>query len=523
MSLSSVAADRGTFWALTALLATGLVGPPLVVGLAAAGVPVMAGTVAVMLVTVGLLVHPAVRSRLAGLRLAIGTPVTLLFILGLTVATCYNVRLSRFMIDATRSDLSVLPNRKFFREHACLSSYTEAARFAAAGLNIYEVQRYVDIPKPGEFKDRYIGPISVDIYQYPPTFLVLPYPALAAGLDFFTVRQLWFVIQSAVLFTGIVLLARWISGPAAIVALLLMPAIWLAQTTRVTLQVGNFQLTAFPLAVLAMMAFERGRNVAGGLGLGLVAASKIFPGVLGLVLIGTRQWKAVVSTIGWSVALTLLAWMLVGSKPFTDFLTFQLPRIESGEAFFWIEQPEIAPINQSVYGLVTKLRQLGVPMTSQVAGNRASSVYALFVFLLAAFAGWRLQKLGSTGIPSDRLRMRHAQVWLALLTLASLRSPFVPDAYGLVGTMWLLTLVAADRRRRGYWWAVFGAAMIAFSLVLDGGLVTPPVPAWIVLLTLAIQLAAIGVNIAAVVGVSAASGRPDPSRLPTRDVEFRVP
>ena len=93
------------------------------------------------------------------------------------------------MIDATRSDLSVLPNRKFFREHACLSSYTEAARFAAAGLNIYEVQRYVDIPKPGEFKDRYIGPISVDIYQYPPTFLVLPYPALAAGLDFFTVRQ----------------------------------------------------------------------------------------------------------------------------------------------------------------------------------------------------------------------------------------------------------------------------------------------------------------------------------------------
>ena len=52
---------------------------------------------------------------------------------------------------------------------------------------------------------------------------------------------------------------------------------------------------------------------------------------------------------------------------------------------------------------------------------------------------------------------------VSLLTLASLRSPFVPDAYGLIGTMWLLTLVAADRRWRGYWWAVFGAAMIAFA------------------------------------------------------------
>ena len=136
------------------------------------------------------------------------------------VATGYNVRLSEFMLDATRTDLSVFPNRKFFREHACLSSYTEAGRFAAEGLNIYELERYVIIPKPGEYKDRYIGPISVDIYQYPPTFLILPYPAVAAGIDFFTVRRVWFFIQSLLLLTAIAMLASWIGGPAGIAALL---------------------------------------------------------------------------------------------------------------------------------------------------------------------------------------------------------------------------------------------------------------------------------------------------------------
>ena len=527
MSISSVAADRRAFPALTALLAAGLVGPTLVVALAATGVPPTAAAIGLVVVAAGLLWRPTVRSTLVQLRLALGTPIALLFILGLTIASCYTVRLSGFMLDATRADLSVFPKRKFFREHACLTSYTEAAGFAAEGLNIYEVQRYVDIPKPGEYKDRYIGPISVDIYQYPPTFLVLPYPAFAAGLDFFTIRRIWFFIQTTVFFAGVVLLARWISGPAAIAALLLMPLLWIAPTTRLTLQVGNFQLFAFATAMLAMIAFDRGRNVTGGLGLGFVSAAKIFPGVLGLILLVNRQWKAVLSTIGWSLALTLLAWMMIGSKPFTDFVTFQMPRIQSGEAFFWIEEdPNSPPINGSVYGLVTKLRALGLPMTGQLAANRASSAYALVVFLIAGLAAWRLSKLGSTGITSDALRMRQAQVWLALLSLTSFRSPFVPDAYGLIGTIWLLTLIAAERRWRGYMWVLFGSAMAAFSMVFDGSL-PRPLPTWILLLTLAIQLAAIGLNVAVAIGAAEgstlASERPDPSRLPTRDVEFRVP
>ena len=499
MPLNSVSADRRAFPALTTVLAVGLVGPPLVVGLASVGVPAVAAAVAVMIGAAIALARRAVRGPLIVLRRAVGTPVAIAFLLGLVVATGYNVRLSGFMLDANRSDRSVFPNRKFFREHACLSSYTEAARFAAEGLNIYEVQRYVNIPKPGEFKDRYIGPISVDIYQYPPTFLVLPYPAVAAGIDFFTVRRIWFFIQSLVLLTAIAMLASWIGGPAGIAALLLAPMLWIAPTTRLCLQVGNFQLTAFPVAVMAMLSFDRARNSVGGLALGFVAASKIFPGVLGLVLIATRRWKAVAWTIGWSVVLTLLAWMLVGSKPFTDFVTFQLPRIESGEAFFWTENPEIPPINHSIYGLVTKLRLLGLPMTSPLAGHRASSVFAAFVFALAIAAGWRLRQFGYTGMPSELLRIRYAQVWLSLLTLASLRSPFVPDAYGYIGTLWLLTIVAAEHRWKGSMWIAFAAAAIAVSIVADGAL-TAPVPTWIVLLSLAIQVLVIAFNVAMALG-----------------------
>ena len=64
-------------------------------------------------------------------------------------------------------------------------------------------------------------------------------------------------MQSVVLLLGVVVTARWIGGVSGLLALLLAPFLWLAPTTRVTLQIGNFQLTAFALSMLAMIAFER--------------------------------------------------------------------------------------------------------------------------------------------------------------------------------------------------------------------------------------------------------------------------
>jgi alpha-1,2-mannosyltransferase len=223
--------------------------------------------------------------------------------------------------------------------------------------------------------------------------------------------------------------------------------------------------------------------------------SKIFPGVLGLLLVGARQWRAVASVLLWSIALTVLAWTTLGSRPFVDFFAYQVPRIESGDAFFWIEDPGIAPVNQSLYGLVTKLRLLGVPWTDRPMATATSNLYGLVVVLLGAYAAWRLSHLARTGMTPSVFRLRQAQIWLALLSLASLRSPFVPDTYGLIGSLWLLTLLGAEAGRSVRTWTILAAAAVAFSVIMDGGVIPSPVPTWIVLTTLAIQTAAIGINV----------------------------
>lgn len=438
------------------------------------------------------------------------------------LAATYVARLTIFMFDPSKADYSVLPARPFFRGHSCLTSYTEAARLAPSGVNIFDISQYATEPRSGQFEPRYIGRFEVDLYQYPPAFLVLPAAASTVGLDFFQVRKLWFVMQAALLVGVMLLLARWVGGRQGLLALLLIPAVWLAPTTRVTLQIGNFQATALPLAVLAMMAFARRSNALGGLALGFATVSKIFPGVLGIILLFGRQWRAVVWTALAGIAIAAAAVVMVGTTPFVDFVRYQLPRIESGDAFFWIEDPQMAPVNHSIYGLVTKLRLLGVPATGRDAANAASSAYAVLLLPLAVIGARRSMRLEEAGLDASLGRLRQAQIWLGLLNLASLRSPFVPDAYGYVGTLWLLTLVAAERQRPLREWLGFAALAAAFSIVLDGGVVPVPVPAWMVLATLTIQIVAIAAN-AWVVITAARRSRPSCPRTDRRSMEPSLP
>ena len=199
-----------------------------------------------------------------------------------------------------------------------------------------------------------------------------------------------------------------------------------------------------------------------------------------------------------------------------------MPRIQSGEAFFWIEFPRTDPVNQSVHGLITKLRLLGVPGTSPAAANLVSSVYALLLVVVAVIGARRLQHLRDASTDPSLVRLRHAQAWLGLLNLASFRSPFVPDVYGLVGTLWLLTLLGAERRRASEWGGLIVAG-IAFSIVLDGGLVPTPVPVWLTLSTLAIQLAAYGINLFVVLTSTRPSGLGAEAPSPQADLRGPAP
>ena len=388
-----------------------------------------------------------------------------------------------------------------------MSSYTEAARLAPSGANIFDPAVYSQVSAQGTLGSRYIGTFEVDLYQYPPAFLILPAAAEKAGLDFFTVRTVWFVIQMVVLLGGLIVTATWIGGTRGAAAAMCIPLIFLAPTTRVALQAGQFPID---------------RVSAGGSRDDRVAfAITLHERVTGRFTKRpytdrwTRPWllrrQQDLPGRAWDRAPDAAAVEGCRSngrrrrrrhraraaggrpKPFVDFVYYQLPRIDSGQAFFWIEHADMAPVNQSVYGLVTKLRALGVPGTTAAAANLASSVYAVLLMVVAVIGARRLQRLTQASADPSLIRLRHAQLWLGLLSLASFRSPFVPDAYGLVGTLWLLTLIAAERQRL-YEWGALVAAGAAFSIVLDGGLVPTPVPLWMTLGSLAIQLAAYSIN-----------------------------
>ena len=392
---------------LVLVLATCLAGPPLVVGLAAAGVPWQITSALVASTGLVVLWRTALQARAIGYQ-RLYWPAVIAVVTVLGASTIATVRLSHFMLDHTRADLSVLPNRAFFRAHSCLSSYTEAARLAPTGANIFDVAQYSDLQRPGQIQPRFIGPFEVDLYHYPPAFLILPRTAVAAGLGFLTTRQAWFAIQSIVLMAAMVVLARWIGGASGLLVLLLVPVVWVSPTTRLTLQIGNFQITAFALSILAMIAFDRGRAGRGGFALGFSAVSKIYPGILGISLLVERRWGAVAWTAAWSLFFTAAAWLVIGSTPFVDFIRYQLPRIESGAAFFWIENADAAPINYGIHGLVIKLRFLGLPWTGPDAASRAASLYAVILVLLAFASAWRLKALASGAMEGERLRLRQS-------------------------------------------------------------------------------------------------------------------
>lgn len=470
-------------WLASGLMA--LVTPPLVVAVAAVGVPLVVAAItltviAVLVVVKGWRLLPesfAVPVRGRSWLLASWAVLAL-------VATVQTVRLGGFMHDPARTEWSVLPDRAFFRTHVCLSAYTEASRIAPTGQNVYDPKAYMD---------RRIGRLEVDLFQYPPAFLLLGGALRAGSEDFLVNRAVWFALQSLGLMAAALAIAWWVGGVTGAWAAWLIPLLWLATPTLLTLQLGNFQVSAFAWSVGAMVLASSGWIVAAGALLGFCAAGKIFPGVLALYLLARGRWAPVISTAAWALLWLLVAIAWFGMQPQWDFLLYQVPRIQNGEAFFWVDAPEIAGVNHSIYGLVARLRALGVPGATREVGNALASLFGATVLGLAAYVGWRRRRVP---LDEEGARAREAALWFALLNLGSLRSPFVPDAYAFFGSAWLAILVWAGLTRRTVAAAAaLGVLLFAFTRVFDGLLAEgAATPTWMLLVTLAVQVAAIALN-----------------------------
>ena len=364
----------------------------------------------------------------------------MLGVLGLLLAALLIGRLSVFMLSPGARDASVEPGSEFLVRHSCLTAYHEAARLIDEVPNVYEPSLYRTGITP-----RQLDGFNVDFFEYPPQFLLLPRLLSAVTEDYLTQRSLWFFGVLACFSVGVFGLSAWVGGDRLTTAALLAPSVLLAVPSRVSLQMGNFQLAALALAVLGMIAFDRKRMALGGALLALTTVTKLFPGVLVLYLIASRRYREVSWTLGFALLFTGLAAQVFGLAPLESFVSFQLPRLASGEAFPMLKNvPFAVAINHSIFGVPLKLGLAGAPGMS---------------FAVAAGVTWfYTAALAAVAVLAARLRLdraEQARLWLVLLGMAALRSPFLPQHYAVVPALWLCTLLpvgAHDRQPRARAW-----------------------------------------------------------------------
>ena len=381
-------------------------------------------------------------------------------LLGL-LAVVQVTRLSLFMADPNAVQHSLTPWNDFSRHHSCLTSFVVAAHFERAGYaNIYDPELYGRGQGPPQ---SFIGPFGLDLYEYPPTFLPLALLATRFAHDFFRIRMLWFALGAALFALTLVLQVRALDGAQRRFVALLSPALFIAMPMLMCQQLGNFQIMAFVLPMLALFALESGRTRSGAAVLAAVIVGKIFPGILGIDLLARRKWREAGWTAAFGALLLVMALVVVRWETFRAFFSFQLPRLSDGTAFPWMELPDrmvrMSGTNFGIYGLVKKLQALHVVGMNQHSARIVSQIYGVAVIAIAALASRRRRETV----------LARAQLWLALLTLASLRAPFVPSVYATIGTVWLILLIAAERPDEPRWLAGWGLAFLALQYIIPDG------------------------------------------------------
>ncbi|HEY1909016.1 MAG TPA: glycosyltransferase family 87 protein [Myxococcaceae bacterium] len=383
--------------------------------------------------------------------------VSVLWALGALFALLQMGRLAAFTADPDRLWGSTVPEPAA-ANHACISAYVVAADLSRRGTeNLYDERYY---PAFAGDAARLLAPASIhglsrwieDPYEYPPPFLLFPRAALALTDDFPAIRAGWFVLQALGLIVVAAWLARWIGGRDGDLALLLVPVLLASLPTMLALQFGQFHVATLLLSVAALICFEQRRTATGGALLGVAIVSKLFPAFLLVFLLSRRRWREVGWTVVAGALFTVVGLAFLGWAPFQAFLGYQLPRIQSGEAFAFYEKAAefIISRNFGIPGLSTKLAVLGVPGMTRGVGAVLGWIYTLVLLALAWIAGLR---------PPERLR--DARIWLGLLSLAALRSPLAPSAYVTVSMLWLLTLSAGEIRGRPVGAVAFVVAWLA--------------------------------------------------------------
>ena len=387
-----------------------------------------------------------------------------LFIAGAILLVVQVLALTAFIVNPNLGVWAATPWRPWPSIHSCVSSYWVAARMAPAAPNLYAESVYRPRPEPDKPRKPNLGPFLVDVYEYPPTFLPLPRLVVAATDDFWGFRRLWFAINLAGVALCLVAIARRFDTALGTQAVWLTPFVLVSPSIVGTLQAGNVHLLFIAAAAAAMLLFERQRHAAGGAILAYAIVSKLFPGVLLFYLLLRRDWRAVGWTAAWSVVLVAVTLADVGAAPFAAFLE-HLPGLLSGEAFPAFRSAAPIAVNESIPGLVFKIGVLGGPSLGFGASRILGWAYTVVVVGVTAWLALRPARRG-----------REPLVWIVILVLATMRSPFLP-MYGTFPSLWLATLLAALRwhQPRARWTAIAWWTVLAIGF--GQSFMSPPVTA----------------------------------------------
>lgn len=342
-------------------------------------------------------------------------------------------RLAVFMVHPELPAYSLIPNSSFEVEHSCATAYFVAARAASTSPDIYEDSLYTarDDDPTKVRKPLRMGLFRVDVFEYPPPFLLLPRALRLMAPDFLPFRNLWFGVSGAFVLAAMIAAAGALGPVVGTRALLLLPLAWLALPMASGMQKGNVHGVVIAASMLAMVLFERRRWAAGGVLLAFATVSKLYPGLLVLYLLSRREWRPVAWTAAMGALFVAAAATDLGTGMFAVFAR-HVPGLLSGQAFPAFRNPSAVAINFSIPGLIFKLKLFGVPGMGFEAAKLVGWAWTLIAAAVTVVLAQRAKR------PEEK-----PLVWLAILILATLRSPFLPQAYAAVPALWLLTLAGA--------------------------------------------------------------------------------
>jgi alpha-1,2-mannosyltransferase len=423
-----------------------------------------------------------------------------LFVAGCVAVGAQLAWLTPFVIDPARATWRSSPLGPMASAHSCLSSYWVAGQVVRQTPDVYDERLYnLPNPDPAAIRTaRKLGPFNIDNYEYPPPFLIVPRLLASVTPDFWAFRRVWFALNLAVVAIAAIAVARRLDARLGTHAVWLTPFVLAGPASIATLQAGNVQLVMIAITALAMVCFDRRAYVLGGLLLAYAILGKLFPGVFVLYLLLQRDWRAVGWTAAFSAILIAVSLADVGWAPYRAFLE-EMPGLMSGEAFSAFRNPASLAANGSVPGIVFKLKLWGVPHMGYEAMRIVGWAYTIVVVAGAVWLATRVRPAG-----------REPIVWLAILVLATMRSPFMAT-YAFFPVMWLTTLAVpvAWRAGRSTWLLGLGWCALAVSFGATG---LPPVwsAAWTTAQTglTFVLLAAVLAQLREPVGPRAPAGAP---------------